>query len=124
MVHKAKIDVYLFGTIVFGFAVLALGGNRWVAGPVLAVLLLCAFPQSYVTAADGLVVRAGLARTTIPYAAITFIGPEREDRVRVQYGLGSQFVIAPADARAFLADMGSRAPHLKRWGQRLVAALA
>jgi hypothetical protein len=123
MTHKAKLDVCLLATIAFGVAVVALGANRWIAGSVLVALMLCAYPQSYVTTADALEVHAGVSRSAIPYSAITFLGPEGAGRVRVQYGVGSQLLLAPEDPAAFLSDIAKRAPHLMRRGPRLVAAL-
>jgi hypothetical protein len=125
MTHRAKLDVWLLASILFGIAVLAAGADRWVGGSVLAVLLLCAAPQEYVTTPEKLVViRAGLLRTKIPYGAITYVGPGDDESVCIQYGLGSQLRIVPADPDAFFADMAGRARHLKRRGERLVAALA
>ncbi len=131
MNHKAKLDVWTVAAILFAFAVLLLGGNRWVVGPVLLVLLICAYPQSYVTTPGGLLVRAGLSRRLIPYETITFVGPGSDrhgnfgllaDRIVIHYGLASELMIAPADRGAFLADISARTPHLIKRGQRLVAA--
>jgi len=66
--------VWLFAAILYVVGVLAAGGNRWIGGPVLLVLLLIALPQEYVTAPEALRVRAGLTRWAIPYGAITFVG--------------------------------------------------
>jgi hypothetical protein len=43
--------------------------------------------------------------------------------VRVQYGVGSQLLLAPEDPATFLSDIAKHAPHLMRRGPRLVAAL-
>ncbi len=123
MIHQAKVDVWLLAAVLLAFAELLAGAGRWIAGPVLLVLLMCAYPQSYVTLPDGLLVRAGVWRMRVPYGAITFIGPgPDEGSVFVQYGLGSQFRIAPADPGAFFEDVAAHAPHLAGRGQRLVAA--
>jgi len=55
--------VWLFAAILYVVGVLAAGGNRWIGGPVLLVLLLIALPQEYVTAPEGLRVRAGLTNS-------------------------------------------------------------
>ncbi|HEX8984758.1 MAG TPA: PH domain-containing protein [Bryobacteraceae bacterium] len=126
MTHKAKVDVWLLAVILFGVAALAAGANRWVAGSVVADLLICAAPQMYVTTDDKLVVvHAAVLRTKIPYGAITYVGPDEcgTDGVCIQYGLGSQMRIVPADPDAFLADMAKRAPHLGWRNGKLVAAL-
>ena len=74
MKHRSKVEVWLFAAILYVVGVLAAGGNRWIGGPVLLVLLLIALPQEYVTAPEALRVRAGLTRWAIPYGAITFVG--------------------------------------------------
>jgi hypothetical protein len=97
----------------------------WIAGPVLLILLLCAYPQTYETTAEGLVIRDALTRRFIPYEQIIWAGPERENgllggRLRLHYGMGSQLVLAPADRDALLADLAERTPHLARLGNTLV----
>lgn len=122
MTHKSKVDVWLLAAILFGVAVLLVGANRWIAGSVLAELLICAAPEAYVTGPDGLtMVRAGVLRTRIPYGAITYVGPGECEGVCIQYGVGSRFQIAPEDPELFFRDMATRAPHLTRRGERLVA---
>ena len=66
--------MWLFVAILYVMGVLAGGGNRWIGGPVLLVLLLMALPQEYVTAPEALRVRTGITRWAIPYTAITFVG--------------------------------------------------
>jgi len=99
----------------------------------LLVLVICAYPQSYRTAEEGLLIRGGLWRRQIPYQAITFVGPIADDRgnlvlsadrVRIQYGLASELRIAPADPRVFLADVAKHTPHLIQRGYKLVSAWA
>ena len=58
MKHRSKVEVWLFAAILYVVGVLAAGGNRWIGGPVLLVLLLIALPQEYVTAPEALRVRA------------------------------------------------------------------
>ena len=124
MTHQAKMDWWMAAAIALAILVLLAGVNYWIAGPVLLVLLICAYPQSYKTTREGLLICGGLWRRRIPYEAITFVGSIAEDRVRIQYGLASELRIAPADARVFLADMAKHTPHLIKRGYKLVAAFA
>ena len=124
MTHRAKIDWWMAAAIALGILALLAGVNYWIAGPVLLVLLICAYPQSYETTREGLLIRGGLWRRSIPYQAITFVGTIGDDRVRVQYALASELRIAPEDPRAFLADVAQHTPHLIKRGYKLVPALA
>jgi hypothetical protein len=124
MTHQAEFDWWLAVAIALAVIVLLLGVNYWIAGPVLLVLLICAYPQSYKTTREGLLIRGGLWRRSIPYEAITFVGPAAADRVRIQYGLASELRIAPADPRVFLADIARHTPHLIKRGYKLVPAFA
>ena len=124
MTHSSKLDVYLVAAIVLAIAVFVMG-DYWIAGPVLLILFLCAYPQSYVTSHDSLVVHTALGRQVIPYRAISFIGPvPGSAAVRIRFGCASEIRIIPADPDAFFADMASRTPHLIKRGQRLVGAFA
>jgi len=132
MTHSSKVDVFILAAIVLAVVVFLLG-DYWIAGPILLVLFLCAYPQSYVTTPRGLVIRTALNRLVIPYRAICFIGPASEDSpalplvsdgVKIQYGPASEILIAPADREAFFRDIRSRAPHLIQRGQRLFGAFA
>lgn len=132
MTHQSKVDVYILAAIVLAIAVFLMG-DYWIAGPILLVLLLCAYPQSYETTPKGLLVRTALTKVVIPYHTISFIGPASEDRgtfsftadrILIQYGLASDILIAPANRNAFFADMAKRTPHLIKRGQKLVAAFA
>ena len=127
MKHRSKVEVWLFAAILYVVGVLAAGGNRWIGGPVLLVLLLIALPQEYVTAPEALRVRAGLTRWAIPYHQITFIGesslgPVLGKRVSLRTGSGSEILLSPDDPNAFFADVAAHAPHLMRRGGALVAA--
>ena len=132
MTHKSKVDVYILAAILLAIFVFLMG-DYWIAGPILLVLALCAYPQSYQTTPTGLVVRTVLSKTLIPYEAISYVGPASEERgafslkpegVRIRYGLGSEILVSPADPRMFFADMAKRAPHLTKRGQKLVAVFA
>ena len=131
MRHPAKIDWWIGCCILAGVLLPSLSGAYWAGCIVLGIVFMAIFPQWYETTPQGLVIRSGLTRRVVPYQAITFIGPATEgrsnvalslDRVKVEWGLGSDVLIAPADPDAFYADMASRAPQLCRRGQDLVAA--
>jgi hypothetical protein len=124
MTHQAKMDWWMAAAIALAVMVLLLGVNYWIAGPVLLVLLICAYPQSYKTTREGLVICGGLWHRQIPYEAITFVGPIATDRVRIQYGLASELQISPADPHVFLADIAKHTPHLIKRGYKLVPAFA
>lgn len=119
MTYDAKFDWWLAAVIAAAIALLVVGGNYWVGGPVLAVLMLCAYPQTYETTPAGLVVRAAFVRQVIPYRVMTFVGPAAS-RVRIRYGLKSELLISPADQAKFLADLGAHTPHLCRQGEARV----
>ena len=132
MTHRSKVDVYILAAILLAILVFVMG-DYWIAGPVLLILFLCAYPQSYVTTSDALVVRTALRRHVIPYRAISFIGPMADDpekvpltadSIRIQYGPAAEVLIAPADRDAFFRDMAARTPHLIKRGRRLFAAFA
>ena len=127
MKHRSKVEVWLLAAILYVMGVLAAGGNRWIGGPVLLVLLLTALPQEYVTAPEALRVQKGLTRWAIPYHAITFVGesslgPVLGKRVALRMGAGSEILLSPDDPGAFFADVAAHAPHLRRDGDALVAA--
>ena len=132
MTHRSKVDVYILAAIVLAMLVFLLG-DYWIAGPILLILFLCAYPQSYETTARALVIRLALCRHVIPYSAISYVGPSTEesepaplaqDGVKIQYGPAAEILIAPADRDAFFRDIAARAPHLIKRGQRLFAAFA
>ena len=125
MAHKSRIDWCVLASIALAIGASVLRATCWVAGPVLLILLLCAYPQSYETTQQGLVVRDALTRRLIPYEQITWAGPAapnvlRPGRLRLQYGLGSELDLAPVDREGLLADLAARAPHLSRRGDQLV----
>ena len=124
MTHQAKIDWWMAAAIALAVIVLLLGVNYWIAGPVLLVLLICAYPHSYKTSREGLLIRGGLWRRSIPYEAITFVAPISDDRVRIQYGISSELRIEPEDPRVFVADIAKHTPHLIKRGYKLVLVFA
>ena len=124
MTHQAKMDWWLAAAIALAVIVLLLGVNYWIAGPVLLVLLICAYPHSYKTSREGLLIRGGLWRRSIPYEAITFVAPISDDRVRIQYGISSELRIEPEDPRVFVADIAKHTPHLIKRGYKLVLVFA
>jgi len=132
MTHKSKVDVYVLAAIILGVIVFVMG-DYWIAGPVLLVLFLYAYPQTYETTPQGLRIRTALARYVIPYSTINFIGPLAEegvglvgaaDHLRIEYGPAAEVLIEPADRDAFLRDIAARAPHLIRRGGRLIGLFA
>ena len=123
MKYDCKFDWWLAAMIAAAIVFLVVGRNYWVGGPVLAVLMLCAYPQTYETTPLGLVVKAAFVRIVIPYRVMTFAGPN-ESRVRIRYGLSSELIIAPAQQEKFLADLAKRTPHLSRQGEALVLTYA
>jgi hypothetical protein len=132
MTHNAKVDVYVLAAIALGVIVFLLG-DYWIAGPILLILFLCAYPQSYETTPCALVIRDALSRHVIPYSAIRVVAPAAEavrtfavtaNHMFIEYGPSSQVLIEPADRDAFLRDIAARAPHLIRRGKRLIAAFA
>jgi len=133
MTHDAKFEWWILAAIGLGLIVILVGGNHWIAGSVLLVLLIRAYPQRYVTTPDGLLIRAGLAHRLIPYRAITYIGEDAEaaapgalspETVRIECGPHCQIWLAPEDPSTFFQDMARRAPHLRRYGQALRAGWA
>jgi hypothetical protein len=119
MTYSSKLDWCVCAGILLVVAAVLLGANYWICGPVLLVLLLCAYPKSYQTTAAALLVHEPLATRQIPYSVITAAASER-GCVRIRFGLASEIAVAPADARAFLADVASHTPHLVRRGEELV----
>ncbi len=125
MTHCATTNWWTVSAIAVSIVVLLLGANYWIVGPLLLNLMICAYPQTYETTEEGLVVRTALRRQLIPYQAITSIGlaSENRGRVYVRYGRRSELRIAPADTEAFFADMAARSPHLSKRMRKFVAAL-
>lgn len=126
MSYDSKFDWRLAAAITAALAVLLLGGNYWIVGPVLMILLMCAYPQSYCTTPQGLLIRAFCMKMFIPYRVITFIGrsEDNEGGVTIRYGLASKLHITPAKVDLFLADVESRTPHLVRRGEALILTFA
>lgn len=125
MTYKSELDWCTLGAIAFTVAAVALGVDYWIGGPIVLVLLLCAWPQSYEIRGEGLLVRTALTRQFIPYAAIWSVEPVSwPTRLRVEYALASELLIAPTAREAFVAEMAKRTPHLIRRGYRLVPAFA
>jgi hypothetical protein len=119
MTHKSKQDRCVWAGIVLATAALFLHLGYWIAGPVLLILLLCAYPQSYETGARELVIHDSVTRRRIPYEAMTAVR-RNGHRVRICYGAASAIVIAPADARAFVRALAAFTPQLVRRGEDLV----
>jgi hypothetical protein len=110
MRHKSKPDRCVYAGILAAGTALFLHVGYWIAGPVLLILLLCAYPQSYEITAHELVINDSLTRRRIPYDAITGAAALPGGRVRIRYAAASEIVIAPADPEAFLAALAPRTP--------------
>jgi hypothetical protein len=119
MSYSSRLDWCVLAGIGLAVAAVLLGANYWIAGPVLFILLLCAYPQSYETGDRMLTVRDALSRRQIPYATITSAGLDGGS-IRIRYGLASELTISPADPKPFLLDIERRTPHLVRRGNALV----
>jgi hypothetical protein len=131
MTHDAKFEWWILAAIGLGLVVILAGGNHWIAGSVLPILLIRAYPQRYVTTPDGLLIRAGLANRLIPYRAITYIGEDMEEpaplalsaeTVKIECGPNCEIWLAPEDPSTFFQDMARHTPHLRRRGQELTKA--
>lgn len=88
------------------------------------------FPQYYETAADELVIRAGLITRKIRYDSITAVRPSSDsrsslalslDRVQIEYKAG-EILIAPENQDLFFSEMARHAPLLQKRGQGLVVS--
>jgi len=123
MTYRAKVDVWLVAAILLAGVALVAGADRWIVAPMLVILTMCAYPESYRTAPAGLEICGVLSRRLVPYERIRFVGATNCG-VRVDCRPGWEFMVTPAERDAFLADMAARAPHLMRCGERLVAASA
>ena len=115
MFHKSKVDWCAWIAIAVALVMLVVWADYWIAGPMLLILFLCAYPHSYETGPRSLSVRDALTRRIIPYEAISSIEPCGA-RMRIHYGVHSSMVINPADPAAFLSDMAARCPHLAKGG--------
>ena len=109
MTHKSQPDRCVYAGILVAAAALFLHVCYWIAGPVLLILMLCAYPQSYELADSELIVNDSLTRRRIPYRTIAAAEPDGR-RVRIRYGIGSEIVVAPADPRGFLDALAPRMP--------------
>jgi len=131
MVYRNRNDWWLVAAFFLGVAASLATAQFWIGVPMLVLFVLCVYPQKYEIADCGLRVRATLFHLEIPYGVITQAEPCTGkslalalEGVAIRYGLGSELRISPADPGAFLADLASHAPHLKREGHGLVLALS
>ena len=92
------------------------------------------FPMYYELEADSLLIRFGLMRSRIPYAAIKAVSPTRNplsspalslDRLHIDCdrNFGHGVNISPKEKQRFLEELAKRAPHLELAGDRLKSAL-
>jgi hypothetical protein len=119
MTYTSRIDWCVVASILLTVGAIGMGASYWIGGPVMLVLLLCAYPKSYKTAVGGLIVRDALSRREIPYAAITYAAKEKWG-LRIRFGLASEMVIIPANPDGLLADVEAHAVHLARRNGKLV----
>jgi hypothetical protein len=119
MSYSSRLDWCVLAGILLAVAAVLLGANYWIAGPVLFILLLCAYPRSFETGDRALTVRDALSRRQIPYATITSVEIDGSG-IRIRYGLASELTISPAKVKPFLADIERHTPHLVRRGDALV----
>lgn len=135
-----------FVAVVFAAAATPLGAAGWLAmqGRFSGVLLLAAwggamialtawlgFPCGYAFADEGIEVRSGPLRWTVPYPAIRAAGPTWVPlpgpawslrRVRLDFADG--FILVSPDAReVFISELAERCPHLMRRGAGLAKRL-
>jgi len=135
-----------FVAVVFAAAAAPLGAAGWLAaqGRFPGVLLLAGwgvamvalmawlgFPCGYTLVADGIAVRSGPLRWTVPYQAIrgaapTWVplpGPAWSLR-RVRLDFADGFILVSPDAReVFISELAERCPHLMRRGAGLAKRL-
>jgi hypothetical protein len=109
MTYHSRKDRTVYAGIIVAAAALYLHVGYWIAGPVLLILMLCAYPQSYEFGDAELIVHDSLTRRRIPYRAIASARRDGSN-VRVVYGRGSELVISPAEPRAFLDALAPRIP--------------
>ncbi len=119
MSYKSRIDWCALAGIAVAVAAIVLRASVWISGPVLLILMLCAFPQSYEITPDGLAVRDALSRRMIPYSEIRHVALS-PGRVRVLHGRGSELMMAPAMRQQLFDDLEARLPHLMRVGSELL----
>lgn len=98
---------------------------------VIGLYVVVVWPVEYRLEPERLVIRFGLMRSRIAYPAIREVRPSRSllaspalslDRLDIVTGTGYPAAISPDDRSAFLADLATRAPHLRRDGDRLVSS--
>jgi len=117
--HKSKHDRCVWAGIVLAAAALFLHVGYWIAGPVLLILLLCAYPQSFEMSARELVIHDSLTRRRIPYEVIRAVR-RSGGRLRICYAADSAIVIAPADVDAFVRALATHTPQLDRRDENLI----
>jgi hypothetical protein len=119
MTHKSKVDWCAWIAIGVALVMLVVWADYFIAGPMLLILFLCAYPHSYETGPRHFSIRDALTRRIIPYEAISSIEPCGPG-MRINYGVHSSIVIAPADRIAFLKDLAAHCSHLARRGEQLI----
>ena len=74
MTYRAKVDVWLVAAILLAMGAVLAGADRWIVTPMLVILMMCAYPESYRTGPAGLEVCGVLSRRVVPYERIRFVG--------------------------------------------------
>lgn len=121
MTYDSKIDRTTLFAILLTILALIAGANYWIAGPVLLVLFLAAYPRSYQLTPRGLKIRDALGTRLIPYETISRLAMT-PNGVKIEYALGCELRVSPTDPRAFFTALSARTPHLTRRCQGLVLA--
>ena len=101
MTHDAKFEWWIMAAIGLSLLVILSGANFWIAGSVLPVLLIRAYPQRYVTRP-----------------------PVTAETVKIECGPDCEIWLAPEDPSTFFQDMARHTPHLRRRGQALTRGWA
>lgn len=145
MKYKSKIDWWI-GLILLGIPVVEMGmivqgfvlepnpGIGWGGVISLAVTILlyggAIFPLEYSLEEDGVLVRQGLIRRTIPYGDIKAVRPTMNPisspalslkRIHLDHGRSWQTYISPAEREKFFDELAGKLPHLERDGETFTA---
>ena len=133
MQFRGKVDWWIGAAIVAGMLMPLFAGhwpwNILIAVPIWVLVFGFCYPQTYKTADDALIIRAGFTTRRILYASISAVRLSSDtrsalamslDRVQVVWGSSSEVLIAPDNQELFFAEMARHAPQLQKRGQDLV----
>ena len=99
MTYRSKVDVWMLAAIAFAWAVLLAGADRWIVTPMLVILMMCAYPESYMTTPAG---PGGARRALAAPGALRangFVGAAGLPACACGCRPGWQIPIAPAEPR-------------------------